>query len=396
MPILLIIFGYSFDKSVGFSYCIVLGNALSQTIINIRKVHPFSMRHPLIFWELIIVLLPAQMGGGNIGSLLSKILPESILYIFAFIVLFYGSTLSLRKGIHKWQHETELKDKIHRQSIDGQKPSNLGLEQIESATVANPLASEKKEASKESFSMEAYQDLDPKFDNKVTKSRLSSIVEVDGVVQPVLVMQVIAAVWISYTLMVVGMNEVAPCSAAYASIFVLLYIPLLSGIIWGVYYNTMLVKTLIPKGCSEPLKPANELDFSKIAFIMPAVSFIIGIACSLLGIGGGELFGPLMMTFGVIPQVQSAATATLDFLNTSTNVVRSIAQGTLDYKTGAILFFVGAFAGGFGRFAGLYIADKGRPSVIIFCLVTAMYVTCIYYIYELSSTSMDSSITQFC
>src|SRR4051812_33485612 len=71
LPVLLLIFGYSFKTSVILSLCVVLGNAMSQSAINLSKRHPVDAKYPLIFWELIIVLLPAQMGGSNIGSILS-------------------------------------------------------------------------------------------------------------------------------------------------------------------------------------------------------------------------------------------------------------------------------------------------------------------------------------
>lgn len=41
----------------------------------------------------------------------------------------------------------------------------------------------------------------------------------------------------------------------------------------------------------------------QVSGIPPFFTFLIGIICSLLGIGGGELMGPLMLQMGLLPQV---------------------------------------------------------------------------------------------
>jgi uncharacterized membrane protein YfcA len=44
-------------------------------------------------------------------------------------------------------------------------------------------------------------------------------------------------------------------------------------------------------------------SFVQVSGLPPLLTFVIGIICSLLGIGGGELMGPLMLQMGLLPQV---------------------------------------------------------------------------------------------
>ena len=47
-----------------------------------------------------------------------------------------------------------------------------------------------------------------------------------------------------------------------------------------------------------------DIDFREISFFPPLLAFIIGILCNILGIGGGELLGPLLLWMKVDPQVK--------------------------------------------------------------------------------------------
>lgn len=54
LPVLIIIFGFSFHKSVVLSLCSVLGNTLLQVTINASLRHPQEISRPLIYWDAIL------------------------------------------------------------------------------------------------------------------------------------------------------------------------------------------------------------------------------------------------------------------------------------------------------------------------------------------------------
>ena len=107
VPILIAIFGYSFKRSRTFSSCTLLGNYFSQILVNFPRSHPHKSIRPLVYIELILVLLPAQLGGSNIGSILAEILPDPILFVIALCVLSFASIFAYLKGQKLYAKENE-------------------------------------------------------------------------------------------------------------------------------------------------------------------------------------------------------------------------------------------------------------------------------------------------
>jgi uncharacterized membrane protein YfcA len=105
VPILTLIYGFSFKESIVFSSCTLLGNFLSQIMVNWRKAHPYKPSRPLIYFSVVLILLPAQLGGSNIGAILVRILPNSILFILALLVLAFASSMSFLKGLKLMKKE---------------------------------------------------------------------------------------------------------------------------------------------------------------------------------------------------------------------------------------------------------------------------------------------------
>ncbi len=62
VAILLVIGHLPLETSIILSFCALCGNLISQVAINTFKSHPYNSARPLIYWELILVLLPAQLG----------------------------------------------------------------------------------------------------------------------------------------------------------------------------------------------------------------------------------------------------------------------------------------------------------------------------------------------
>eukprot|EP01035_Chromulina_nebulosa_P017316 gene17316-22857_t len=216
VPIFLVIFKFSYEKSVVLSLATVFGNYLIQVIINWRKVHPFNNSRPLIYWEAVLCLLPAQLGGSNIGVIISKILPDTLLLYLALLILIYAFVKTVKKAIYP----------------------PLGL---------------------------------------------------------------------------------------------------------VVYYGTRYVAEQQKK--FPEFVVAGDIDFSTMGFIPAICAFIIGILCSLLGIGGGELMGPLLLQLKVIPQVSSATTSLMSLFNSSSNVLHYAIIGEIPYILAVSVFAIGILGG---------------------------------------------------
>jgi len=122
---------------------------------------------------------------------------------------------------------------------------------------------------------------------------------------------------------------------------------------------------------------------------------VAGIVCSLLGIGGGELFGPFMLTMGIIPQVSSATTSAM--ASAINNIVHNVVLDTLPVVPGLILFGVGMSAGVVGRVGALHITKMfGRPSILIFILAGILFISGCIMLSELVTDPISLEIDSAC
>lgn len=360
VPILLVIFRFSFAEATVLSQCTIFGNYISQVFINFRKVHMNDKSRPLIYWDAIICLLPAQLGGSNIGFILQKILPETILLILALLITLFATFKTLIKGLHVYKQETKENSTI---SDSGSKNDY--------SDVSNSLLNS----------------------NSVSNSSVSIIQDKAtlAINYPKLIMGVLVSVWLLYVCLYVTLKAVSLCSPTYFGVLVCIYPLLIVTILWAVSYvskQQLLNPTSILPG---------DILFKELSIFPPVLAFIIGIICSLLGIGGGELMGPLLLSLKVLPQVSSATISTMSFFNASASILHYMFANEIDYSWAGIVFCIGVAGGLTGRLSAVYIIEKyNRASVTIFMLVTVLFFSAILLIYDMSTTETDFRFHSFC
>eukprot|EP01039_Chlorochromonas_danica_P009241 gene9241-10203_t len=445
VPILLLVFGYSFETAVPLSQCVVFGNSLSQCLLNLRHRHPYDPTKSLIWWELVVVLAPAQLGGSNLGSLLSVIFPDSVMYILALVMLLYAMKLTITKGLHKREEEKELREITKKQEMgelaDTSLPSSSTSSTVATAaldstnevvTVENPMVvaqPTEDTATTTAVCPESGTKISPlaistATPTTATASRRLSEAELDfeadlglsvpedmhTVRWPRAVLITILLTWTTYLGLSLGRAQVSTCSNGYIALFILAYLPLSLGTAWGVWHNSQsleekrkLKMSRADRVVAPSSSPLDQMDgveevlFSKHALVLPPMVFGIGIICSLLGIGGGELLSPMMLLYHVPPVITSATSAALGLLNTSTLVFRAISIQDFDLNAGGLLFLTGLLGGLVGRKFGLYVSTKlNQASTIIFALAAALFLSAMYYLYRLASGEFDSSLDNPC
>ena len=124
---------------------------------------------------------------------------------------------------------------------------------------------------------------------------------------------------------------------------------------------------------------------------------LVGVLSSLLGLGGGELMGPLLLAIGMLPRTTSATTATTSMLSTLSNEVHYAIEGVLTPEYSALVFCLGLVGGLVGRRSALYIsAHFGRPSVIVFALGLVLTCSLSLMVYDLLSSEADWSFHRGC
>ncbi|RYH15821.1 sulfite exporter TauE/SafE family protein [archaeon] len=370
IPLLLIFFQYSFTVCVPLSLCVVLGNAISQFYLNSRKRSPYDGKRPMIWWELIVLLLPAQLGGSNVGTLLSYILPSSVLYILALLILLFAGKICFQKAITKRQLELEHAT-----------PSVLTDEIV----VENPIPHGS------NFLEISFAHADPQATTSEQKP------EVEPISWPVKALVALGSMWICYVCLSVGRTQTDRCSDWYIVLFILAYLPLATGLLWSIQYNQQKMQSYtVSDKDPHSLRSLEEKMMKNDLYILPVYMFLIGMLCSLLGIGGGELISPLLLSYHVSPVVTSATSSTMGLLTSLSVIARDLALNEVAYDTGLLVFLMGLLGGYIGRKFGLYMTKINRASVIIFALCGALCCSASYYVYKLIGTKFDGSLSNLC
>ena len=103
------------------------------------------------------------------------------------------------------------------------------------------------------------------------------------------------------------------------------------------------------------------------------VAFIAGLLSGALGLGGGTIYGPLLLELGLHPTVAFSTSMYMILFSSLTNSTLFGLAGLLKYDYGLVL----GLSNIFGALTGLtlinrYIEKTGRASIIVFILAFIM------------------------
>jgi uncharacterized membrane protein YfcA len=208
---------------------------------------------------------------------------------------------------------------------------------------------------------------------------------------PWVTIMLIFMMWFVYVGLSIVMDLGTICDGQYTAALVCLYPPLIFACVGGIFRASSQQK----RDPSSVL--IGDFNFSNLDAKPAVFVFFVGVLCSLLGIGGGELIGPLLLSIGVLPQVSSATTSGISFFNTLSILINKGVNNDIDFNIAPIVFAIGMIGGYTGRVGGLWFAEKyKRPSVLIFSLVAVLILSCVFYVYELSAGGSDFNAHDLC
>ena len=124
---------------------------------------------------------------------------------------------------------------------------------------------------------------------------------------------------------------------------------------------------------------------------LPFASVLIGLLSALLGIGGGEILGPiLLLLLKMDPQESSATTAIMSLMNSGTNLLLYVIADLMVAPGYAInLGLAGLLGGSFGRIWAVGIAQQGRSSIIAMSLFLVLFIATLLVAWELLTTPVS-------
>lgn len=175
---------------------------------------------------------------------------------------------------------------------------------------------------------------------------------------PWTVVFVVAFVWMLYAVFYLLLKSRRVCSWSYDLLLALLFPLLLVEVVWGFAFVSRsqrserilwIASYSSPDsqrwGGSEGSNDFGEVDWDSYATVLPILVFVIGALTSILGIGGGELIGPLLLNFNATPAASSATTSFMSLLNSSSSVLHYFLLGQVPLAPASAMFVIGAFGG---------------------------------------------------
>lgn len=451
--------------------------------VNRNKKHPLDESRPLIYWDIALLLIPPQLGGNNVGAILSKIFPDSATMILALLVTFYAVYLTIKKGRHLYELETDAvehcgkhystnsPESMNCKLLDGIDEENENLNSgviasiehgvakdqpvgdsqdrlstriiskcsthsVCSNTSNDPMLSggahhmayvdttqrEHSDWSPQAVVMEEndgsvaliieHADRNARALSVASNASKCSVISISAdliheaskhghvvtnsedrvdMIVPVFSIFLLLLSLLFFILVNISMTLISKCSTLYWVFFASSY-PIL---VVCCYY---IIEYLSDAQVNNPESVLyGDVNVTQDKLSRPIMSFLIGITCSLLGIGGGELFGPFLLSMKVLPQVSSATTSIMSMISSCNNIIHHMVLGSFPYESAGILFLVGAVGGTSGRIGALHITKLfGRPSLLIFILAVILSASGCILIGEFIEKKEDFELSNVC
>lgn len=392
------VLGEGFKDAVILSLATVLGNTLVQLLINIQTRHPADAKKSVIYWDMIAIMLPAELGGSNLGVILSNIIPSTLLYMCAIVVLMIGGAFSAARAKHLCEVETERNSKKVK-IVDG------------SCETINPMASNSLElsmprraltpVSEEQVTEHLEKQGSNTADDAGTKVQDSTTVSSDQISTqesslpplelPRTIIGVITAVWLLYMVLYIVLSEVPGCSLGWGLVMVFIYLILIVELPWAFQY-LMAQQSTAP----DAITPGDVI-WNSSTFSIPLITFTIGLLTAMLGFGGGELIGPYLLHLQLQPLVSTSTTGMIGFLNTGLSLVHYAILGHVRFSVAFGVFAVGLVGGLCGRLFSLwFVAKYDRASVLVCALVAVLGLSWVVYILYIATGKVSFEGKQLC
>ncbi len=168
------------------------------------------------------------------------------------------------------------------------------------------------------------------------------------------------------------------CSAPYWILY-LIYFPIALWITYS-YANKVLSQYRYRLSINYPYHESDVKWSNEILIKYPIYSFFGGTMAGLLGIGGGLIFGPLLLELGLNPIVSTATSNFLVLFTSSSTSLQFILLGVMNFKYGFICTICSTLGSYLGTVAIQRLLERtGRASILIFsmAMVEAVSSVCI-------------------
>lgn len=408
VPMLMLWSLFDIKEAVPLSHAAIVGNSLVMLCFNAPQRHPAAPTRPLIHYELALLLLPAMLAGSNLGVLVGRVFPPTLLILLSLVLLAFTSLKTLVKGrkLAKANH-------LAREATPGEALLNgtagRGCESPQHAFFAAfgdapmpvkiwpSLPSTLQSTATGSNCNSTVSCSSPHNDVDINDGRhfafqrswsgtvmqvgaacaMTPVRRPAGLVSPTAAPEKLRVPWLCICVMVVSviavsvdsilMKEEPMCSVAYWVTFAMLYPIAVATVAFGAGFMGQLAKYHEERG----ERVEGEVVVTPRTLVTyPAAMTLVGLVSGLLGLGGGEFMVPLMLEMGLPPRVAGATSGFIMLLTTLTDIAHYGITGVLQaFMQYCIAMFCVASCGGL---VGLILRDtrycKANSHLIVYLL----------------------------
>jgi len=395
VPIYILILHFRPKYAIPLSNTTVLGGSIANTWINVYKRHPYADR-PLIDWDFILLMEPLTIAGALGGALLNKLLPEDKVVLLLVLLLCVTAYTTFQKAFQmyhkesivlKRQHQSILQQMIHQQEEDLEEEEMVELIQSIGVSSSDPTDTTQLHAEEADTEHNTHTLTPPPVPLPTVSPHSTTILD-EKEQKRIQILQEERHVPINNVkiliilfLVVLVMNIVKGGSTGsfssplgitcgstlfwFANILMLLFIVYITFISRLYLLNQFESK----QECGYTYVEGDIRWDGKATLIYPLICCAAGFFSGMFGIGGGIVFGPLMLAMGIPPEVSSATSACMILFTSFTATTSFLVFGLLVYDYAVFCFVLGLIATYIGQKALTYLLNKSqRKSYIAFLI----------------------------
>lgn len=352
IPTTHLILGFDTKSSTALSKCMIMGAALATVGYNLRQKHPLQADSPVIDYDIALLFQPMLLLGISIGVIFNTVFPTWILTLVLISVLLGTAIRTSKKALLAWERESLEKKLQEEQNL--LKTAEMHAE--ESNSDYQPLD----DVAKPSSSCEMNDSLLDTLKRNVKWKNVA----------------VLLIVWATFLVLQILQSHSESCSTRYW-ILNSLQVPvsLSAFFVAAIKLYRKSQREDAVSVLARESAGAISIGFGLLG-MSAAGSLIAGMVGGLLGLGGGFALGPLLLEFGVHPQVFSATATFAMLFSSSMSVVEYHLLDRFPVPYALYLFAVSMVGG----ISGQYVIQSlvklfGRASIIIILLTSLCFLS---------------------
>jgi len=361
-PVLLLFFNYDPNKAIMIVYSIVFGGSLGNFLNVALQKNPATGRS-YVDYDLSLICMPLMTLGANVGVLLNRVFPPFLVIVGLTLVIIYTGKKVWARANLRYSEETEQQEKALL-DVDQPRPSkdkrDFEMSLLSGSNRDSSILNRDSSKSNRYSSM---------------PSELKEILQEEKELFPKrkIFMILLMLSFVIFMMILKGSKDYGSpigleyCETGYWMVFLLSLAGCYAFYLKGLQ---MVNQNLAIKRQYRFRPDGNEFYLTpEIVNRFGMLSFIAGISAGLLGLGGGMVMSPLLLQFGMGPQVLAATVGFFVVQTSFVTLFQSFYYGDVT-GTETMFFLVISFFGSFGVSYGLnYMVKKyNRPSLILFAL----------------------------